>query len=110
MGKPILSVKLKNMMTAAAPNMDLYFYLKNISINGDKRGCSGFIKNRENNSVVYVSTEVISLTSGFLYRYADDTNDYHGYHNRYAKTTDELCQSIKKMLQTTPAAAGDHRI
>lgn len=105
----ILSVKLKNAIKKSAPNMNLDFHLKNIIINGDKRGCSGFITNHENNSVVYVTTEPI-MNLGYMYRYADNTNDFTGYHNRWAKTQDELVSNIIELLKKTPAEAGDSRL
>ena len=109
----ILSVKLKNALVKKAElrNMDITVTLKNISINGDKRGCSGFIVNNENGSIVYVNTEksVYGGISPYLYRYANSTSDYTGYHNRYAKTLDELVNSIIELLKQTPLEAKDFR-
>ena len=76
--------------------MDLTFTLKNININGSKRGCSGFIRNNANGSVIYVNTEEVFLSSitRYMYRYAYDELDYTGYRNRWAKTLDELASAI----------------
>lgn len=81
----ILSTKLKNSIVKANPNGDYEIRLKNIIINGAKRGCSGFIVNRENNTIVYVTTEPC-MNLGYMYRYADSTSDYRGYHNHWSRT------------------------
>lgn len=53
----LLSVKLKNGLTSLAEQMgmDITTHLKNITVNGQKRGCSGFVTCGE--SCVYVTTE-----------------------------------------------------
>ena len=56
----ILATKLKNAINRAAPadwNYALEYKLKNIVVNGNKFGCSGFIRNPKNDAIVYVSTE-----------------------------------------------------
>lgn len=106
----ILSTKLRNAINACANGMDLTFTLKNISINGAKRGCSGFIRNNANGSVVYVTTEKPCLSNlHFMYRYADSEKDYTGYRNRWANTIDELVSSICKCLQKTPQEDNDRK-
>ena len=107
----ILSTKLKNAINKHANGMDLAFTLKNISINGSKRGCSGFIRNNANGSVVYVNTEEPCLsTLHYMYRYADNEKDYKGYHNRWANTLDELASAICTYLHKTPQEANERRI
>jgi hypothetical protein len=107
----ILSTKLKNAINKHANGMDLTFTLRNISINGSKRGCSGFIRNNANNSVVYVTTEEPCLsTLHYMYRYADHEKDYSGYHNRWANTLDELATEICRLLHSTPQEQNDRRI
>lgn len=107
----ILSTKLKNAINAHAGKMDLAFTLKNISINGSKRGCSGFIRNNANGSVVYVTTEEPYLSNlHFMYRYADNEKDYTGYRNRWANTLDELANAICTCLKSTPQEQNDRRI
>ena len=79
----ILTTKLKNAINKKKPGME--FSLHQISVNGNKRGTSGWIRNPENNSVVYVNTEGIKWNGQpikYMYRYADDMKDTHGYHNR----------------------------
>lgn len=108
----VLSTKLKNAINNVATTENIEFSVKNIILNGVKRGCSGFIKNKDNGSVVYINTEPcwLDLVPPFMYRYAKDTKDYTGYHNRYARTLDELAVSVVSMLHKTPEAAGDVRI
>ena len=53
----ILTTKLKNALNKQGGEMPLQFTLKNITINGEKRGCSGFVRNLANNTVVYINTE-----------------------------------------------------
>ena len=90
----ILSTKLKNRF----PHAD-HVALKNISVNGDKRGCSGFIQ--ANGKTVYVNTEPFS-SLGYMYRTADNTKDYVGGINRWAKDIDSLVAGINKLLEIDP--------
>jgi len=110
----ILAVKAKNAIkrSAEAAGVKVDFSIKNIMVNGYKRGCSGFVVNPENNSIVYLNTEESCLSSlpPFLYRYADSVKDYTGYHNRFAKSLEECADSIVKLLKTTPQKAGDFRM
>jgi hypothetical protein len=105
----ILSTKLKNAINKHANGMDLTFTLKNISVNGDKRGCSGFIRNNANGSVVYVITEVLFIER-YMYRYADNEKDFKGYRNRWANSLDELASAICTCLHKTPQEVNDRRI
>lgn len=103
--KPLLMTKVKNAFKKVGNDPFQYqFYLKNININGDKRGCSGFIINRDTKSCVYVNTEpsVLSSMQPYLYRYADDNSDYKGYRNRYASSLDELVKNIVDLTAKTP--------
>ena len=109
MNNIILSTKLKNAITNAAPDLNLDFKLKTIKVNDDKRGCSGFVINKDNNSIVYVNTEKSTYLKSYLYRYADSDKDYTGYHNRFANTLEELATAIADMLNKTPAEVGDRR-
>lgn len=86
----ILSTKLKNRF----PHAD-FVMLKNISINGDKRGCSGFIQKGQN--IVYVNTEQC-FNLGYMYRTADTLKDYTGGQNQWAKDFDSLINGIDKLL------------
>lgn len=108
----VLAVKFKNeLLRHADPNMALTFSLKNILVNGEKRGCSGFVRNEVNGSVVYLTTEQSTISDlGYLYRYADDEKDYRGYHNRWADDVLELAEEVCCLLQKTPAEDGDCRV
>lgn len=106
----VLSTKLKNVIQKKAVGMNLSFSLRNIDINGSKRGCSGFIRNMENNSVIYVNTENPMLSNlHYMYRYADNEKDFRGYCNRWANTLDELAENICKCLLITPQEAKDRK-
>ena len=108
----ILSTKLKNAINKHANGMDLTFTLNNISVNGNKRGCSGFIRNNANGTVVYVCTEepCVSFLDPYMHRYADNEKDYKGYRNRWANTLDQLARSICTCLKSTPHEQNDRRI
>ena len=86
----ILSTKLKNQFPSTHT-----VALKNIAVNGDKRGCSGFIARGD--AIVYVNTEV--LGGGYLYRTAAHMKDYSGGVNRYAKDLDSLVGGINSLLR-----------
>jgi hypothetical protein len=85
----ILSTKLKNQFSPAHS-----VALKNISVNGDKRGCSGFIS--LGGAIVYVNTEV--LGGGYLYRTAKHLKDYSGGVNRYARDLPSLVAGVNQLL------------
>lgn len=81
MGKVFLKTKLTNQLKAKANEygIELEFHLKNISINGDKRGCSGHVVNKANGVCVYINTEgsvLSSLDGKSMYRLAADIRDY----------------------------------
>ena len=107
----ILKTRLKNAIVRNADGMDLSFTLKNLSVNGENRGCSGFIRNQANGSVVYVDTEpTCSPALALMYRYANSEHDFTGYHNRWAKNLEDLSTSVVKLLKKTPAEAKDYRV
>lgn len=87
----ILSVKLKNRFSPAHQ-----VHLKNIRVNDDKRGCSGFIALGDR--IVYVNTEPCG-SLGYMYRTAQHLKDYTGGVNRWAKDLDSLVQGINQLLK-----------
>lgn len=103
----VLSTKLKNEINKKANDKDLTFTLKNININGRKTGCSGFVRNNANGTVVYINTG--ESLPYFMYRYADHEKDYTGYSNRCAKTLDDLVTSICILLESSPQEQRDKR-
>ena len=94
----ILATKLKNAINKLKGAMDLEFKIHNISINGRKRGCSGFIKNIQNGTVVYINTED-PLADGYLRRYARNMKDYEGGINQFSTSIENLVKDIIKMLE-----------
>ena len=97
---PILSIKLKNALTKSVPH-ELDFSIKNILVNGNKRGCSGFVRNKENGVVVYVMTEVSAYGGiGYLVRYARDEKDFTGCRNRNNQySLADIVKEVKDMLE-----------
>jgi hypothetical protein len=87
----ILSTKLKNRFSSAHN-----VALKNIAVNGDKRGCSGFIQRGD--AIVYVNTEPCG-SLGYMYRTAEHLKDYTGGVNRWAKDLDSLVDGINQLLK-----------
>lgn len=68
------------------------FHLHNVRVNGEARGCSGFIKNTLNGKIIYVSTEGSNygpLADKVMYRTAESLNDYTGGINRWGKRKDD---------------------
>lgn len=86
----ILATKLKNRFSPAHQ-----VALKNIAVNGDKRGCSGFIS--LHGVHVYVNTEPCG-SLGYMYRTAAHTKDYTGGVNRWAKDIDSLVRGVNELL------------
>lgn len=79
----------------------LEFNLSNISVNGSKRGCSGFITNKLNGKHVYINTEsLIQAFSGnkILIRTAKNTKDYTGGYNQYT-TEENLVNAVMNLLK-----------
>ena len=87
----ILSTKLKNRFSSVHQ-----VHLKNIRVNDDKRGCSGFIQ--KGDAIVYVNTEPCG-SLGYMYRTAAHLKDYTGGVNRWAKDLDSLVQGINQLLK-----------
>ena len=87
----ILSTKLKNQFSPAH-----VVALKNIRVNDDKRGCSGFIS--LNGAIVYVNTETCGRL-GYLYRTAEHLKDYTGGPNRFARDMESLVAGVNQLLK-----------
>ena len=96
-----LSTKVKNAVSKKFANAEnVEFKLENISINGDKRGCSGFIIYHKavGDIVVYINTEKSFYLNSMLYRYAKNDKDYKGLYNHHEENFDTFINSIYKML------------
>lgn len=92
----LLMTKLKNELNRRGS----YEYdLRNININGQKRGCSGFIKNLENGKIAYVDTEpALGLgAENILYREAQNFSDFTGGVNRWCREED-LAREVVRLL------------
>jgi len=87
----ILSAKLRNQFPSVYQTA-----LRNVSINGDKRGCSGFISH--NGNIVYVNTEPC-FNLGLMYRTAESTKDYTGGVNHWAHNLEELVAGVNNFLK-----------
>ena len=75
---------------------------KNIRINGQLRGCCGFVTcpdEKGNGKIVYFDTELTSFPNNgrILCRYAKSTNDFVGELNRYCDFKN-LGREIKAMF------------
>ena len=82
------ALKVKNMFKGLAYE----FKLRNIDVNGQKRGCSGFIVNTVTNKIVYIDTEPCFNAAGLygnknnavMLRSAESLKDYHGGMNQWS--------------------------
>ena len=97
----ILSTKLRNLINQNCQGDRFEYHLKNISLNGHKLGCSGFIVNPANGSTVYVATDT-GVVKGFMYRFAKNIKDYRGGVNRWAYTLEDYVNDIINLLKTVP--------
>lgn len=68
---------------------------KNIVVNGQKRGCSGFVELGD--STVYINTESV-VSVGFLVRTARNNRDYSGGKNNFANTLEEIVALTVSLL------------
>jgi ribosomal protein L10 len=92
--KPLLSTKLRNQIHAI--DSVLLVTLRNISVNGVKFGCSGFIYDPRTDRTVYVNTDHNHQTNTrALYRTARDTKDYTGGPNHFASYEDVAAAAVK---------------
>lgn len=107
---PLLSIKTKNLIEKAAkssvPPVNVVVTAKNTSVNGQKRGCYGFVKNLDTGSCVYFDTESSCygpLVDKVLYRYAKNEKDYSstGLANAYNHfcVQNELGENIISLLK-----------
>lgn len=94
MNKVILKTKLMNRIKKA--DSDVENNISNIIINGNKRGCSGFIW--KNDRYIYINTESIFNENRVLFRTAEHNKDYSGGHNQWSSDYDEAVRRIVKYL------------
>lgn len=95
MKKTALTNRIKKMSRSAN---SLTFDLDNIKINGDVRGCSGFITNNDTGVIVYVDTEsTLSYRphNEMMFRQARHDKDYRGLRNRWSGLDTYVIDVIK---------------
>lgn len=74
---PLLKTKLSNQLKKLIPENEIKISLKNIIINGSKRGCSGHITYLKTGKCVYVTTEpLITDPRKLMWRYAENEKDF----------------------------------
>ena len=96
---PLLALKLKRQILAANPALDVQ--LKNVAVNGEKMGCSGFVTDPGTGRIIYISTDHNHGTSRqALFRAARHDRDYHGGHNHFTKHAD-LAQDVVELLKSS---------
>lgn len=96
----LLMTKVKNAVKRELP--DAIFNIHNISINGVKKGCSGFVEN--DGVIVYFDSEHAIAWAGLLYRYARSMKDYTGMRNMFTPFTDSESQRDKDLIVAIVAA------
>lgn len=90
----LLALRLKNMLPK-----EYTCNLNNITINGYKRGCSGFIQH--GGATVYVNTE--GHNGLYLVRTAEDDKDYRGGRNFFVES-DDLLETVASLLKVPHVA------
>lgn len=97
----ILSRKLRNAILKHKPDESAGFKisLKNILVNGAKRGCSGFISNQDGSVHVYVNTERSCLGGTMLVRNARHDKDFTGLTNHHVQTLGDLVYRIHYLMK-----------
>lgn len=76
------------------------FHLKNISINGQRRGCSGFVVENSTGRVAYITTEPFfkgglcgNKENTLMYRAAENLKDYRGGTNHWG-----MCENVAYLV------------
>lgn len=100
--KDLLSARLKNLINKDA-RLNIEYEVKNTVINRRKIGCTGFITNKDNGTIVYVSTENPNICNlGYMYRFADSSADFKGRINHFCKDEETYAKEIINALRTDP--------
>jgi len=93
---PLLATKLKNQILAI--DSTLAVKLRNVTVNGAKFGCTGFVTDMQSGRVVYVNTDHNHhINTQALYRTARDSKDYTGGPNNFA-SYDELAAAVVALV------------
>lgn len=105
----LLKTKLQNMLREEAQKqkIEVEFHLKNIDINGVKKGCSGHVVSPTTGSCVYLTTEEMAykpLNGRAMYRLAKNVKDYSSNglqngNNRWIRM-EEIAIAVVHLLAT----------
>ena len=98
----LLSQKFKNAIVKKTGLTNLEFRLNNTLVNGQKRGCSGFIYNPDTDVYVYVNTEPSCYKDMTFCRYAKDFKDYTGGFNNNCYSEEELIKKTAVLVTSVP--------
>lgn len=89
--------KLKNALRKL--DADLVPELRNVRVNAQLQGCSGFVTDPGSGRVVYVNTDNYAASLGqAYYRTAEHTKDFRGGRNHFASYR-ELPEAIVVLLK-----------
>lgn len=92
----ISMTKVKNALKKHHPEVTAK--LSNIRINGQLRGCSGFLTDSGTGKIVYINTEAASRGEAY-YRTAEHDRDYRGGLNHFcdpSEVAEEAVALLKK--------------
>jgi hypothetical protein len=98
----ILMTKVKNAIKKELGD-GIIFNLHNNSVNGVRRGCSGFATNPANGITVYIETEPSCFDKSMYYRFAKDNKDFSGCRNRTVYDFESLIGGICECLNMPEA-------
>ena len=96
--------KIKNAIKRSP--YDMIPHLKNIRINGQLRGCSGFLEDAKTGRLAYINVEVENdmpasqnILNRAYYRNARHLKDYSGMRNRYCDIdADDVVESVAELF------------
>lgn len=92
----IMVSKIKLIRSVSKQRPDLKFDLKVVRINGEMRGCSGFITDPHTNIILYVNTEEC-IKGKILARYARSTEDFTGGINNFVDANNYVSEILKML-------------
>lgn len=100
--KALLATALKNRILALDPTLTVA--LKNIRVNGNPQGCSGFVTDPATGKIVYVNTDHNHGTQfdNAYCRTAAHTKDYRGGRN-HTSTYSELPEAVVTLVHSPEA-------
>lgn len=102
---PLLKTKFTNRITAILPKELLKITLRNININGVKKGCSGHITYLPTGRCVYINTEPLTTDlSKVMYRLAKNESDFSSNSPDFwainlCTTAEKLPEAVARTLQ-----------